>query len=527
MLSRWLLVWWLAVVFFVLDSRAEIAADGIAKSPEEDDGRSRLFQRFDVDNDGQLSEEEVAEMLKQLERAKTKKGDGEDSVGLHEVWIDGESVQVGESDFQLLFKQLSNLKQTKDPSKDPRMSLQEDIVFVQDLVIILVSATIGGTLASVLKQPPLMGYIFGGMLIGPGCLGLVTELVEMETLASLGIAFLLFSLGTEFSLTELQRAKRVAVFGGLTSMFGVSVLTGTLARATGLVKSLPTAIALGLALSLSSTAIVLQCLPKQDSLPTETADGEITIDDPKARKVVLALLVIQDIMIGLILALLPTLNGTPSEFTKEFMSAFLRLGIFVVLSLIVAEYVLPYALDRLDKSQSQEIFTLGIVGTCLIISYVSERLGLAIELGAFVAGIMMSESKYRDRVEHSVDSIRDVFTSIFFVTIGMMIHFSYFYANFLRMFALLVIIFAVKGFVMTATCYLFGDLPFRASLASGLAISQAGEFTFVVASTGQSLQLFSTSETRMINGATALSMLLTPFLITYMRRFGRSIATAK
>mmetsp|Transcript_38627 Transcript_38627/g.152510 ORF Transcript_38627/g.152510 Transcript_38627/m.152510 type:complete len:233 (+) Transcript_38627:1272-1970(+) len=232
-------------------------------------------------------------------------------------------------------------------------------------------------------------------------------------------------------------------------------------------------------------------------------------------------------MIGLILALLPTLNGTPSEFTKEFMSAFLRLGIFVVLSLIVAEYVLPYALDRLDKSQSQEIFTLGIVGTCLIISYVSERLGLAIELGAFVAGIMMSESKYRDRVEHSVDSIRDVFTSIFFVTIGMMIHFSYFYANFLRMFALLVIIFAVKGFVMTATCYLFGDLPFRASLASGLAISQAGEFTFVVASTGQSLQLFSTSETRMINGATALSMLLTPFLITYMRRFGRSIATAK
>mmetsp|Transcript_38634 Transcript_38634/g.152544 ORF Transcript_38634/g.152544 Transcript_38634/m.152544 type:complete len:115 (+) Transcript_38634:862-1206(+) len=106
------------------------------------------------------------------------------------------------------------------------------------------------------------------MLIGPGCLGLVTELVEMETLASLGIAFLLFSLGTEFSLTELQRAKRVAVFGGLTSMFGVSVLTGTLARATGLVKSLPTAIALGLALSLSSTAIVLQCLPKQDSLPT-------------------------------------------------------------------------------------------------------------------------------------------------------------------------------------------------------------------------------------------------------------------
>jgi len=527
MRSRWLLVCVVVGVCCALDSRDEISTDGTAKSPEEDDGRSRLFQRFDVDNDGQLSEEEVAEMLKQLERAKNKKGDGEDSHGLHEVWIDGESVKVGESDFQLLFKQLSNLKQTKDPSKDPRMSLQEDIVFVQDLVIILVSATIGGTLASLLKQPPLMGYIFGGMLIGPGCLGLVTELVEMETLASLGIAFLLFSLGIEFSLTELQRAKRVAVFGGLTSMFGVSVLTGTLARATGLVKSLPTAIALGLALSLSSTAIVLQCLPKPDSLPTETPDGETTIDDPKARKVVLALLVIQDIMIGLILALLPTLNGSASEFTKEFMSAFLRLGIFVVLSLIVAEYVLPYALDRLDKSQSQEIFTLGIVGTCLIISYVSERLGLAIELGAFVAGIMMSESKYRDRVEHAVDSIRDVFTSIFFVTIGMMIHFSYFYANFLRMFALLVIIFAVKGFVMTATCYLFGDLPFRASLASGLAISQAGEFTFVVASTGQSLQLFSTSETRMINGATALSMLLTPFLITYMRRFGRSVAITK
>mmetsp|Transcript_9443 Transcript_9443/g.28518 ORF Transcript_9443/g.28518 Transcript_9443/m.28518 type:complete len:547 (+) Transcript_9443:320-1960(+) len=486
---------------------------------------ARLFQRFDLDNDGQLNEQEVAELLKQWMRAKQKKTmepGAASADGMHDVMIDGEPVLISDSDFQLIFKELSNLKQTKDPSKDPRMSLQEDIYFVQDLVIMLLSATIGGTLATLLKQPPLMGYIFGGMLIGPGCLGLIKKLVEMQTLASLGIAFLLFSLGIEFSFTELQKAKRVAIFGGFTSIFGATVLCGVLARTARLVKSVPEAIALGLAVSLSSTAIVLQCLPKQQEGNLDGGtDNEMQVDDPRARKVIFALLVVQDIMIGLILALLPTLEKSATHFTEEFLSAFLRLGIFVLLSLITAEYVLPFVLDRLDKSQSREIFTLGIVGICLLVSYISESLGLAIELGAFVAGIMMSESKYRERIEHSMDTIRDVFTSIFFVTIGMMIHFRYFYMNFLRMFAILLIVIVAKGFVMSMACYVFGDLPPRTSIASGFSISQAGEFTFVVASKGQSLGLFTASETRMINGATALSMLMTPFMINYMRRMRR------
>lgn len=165
----------------------------------------------------------------------TKKKDAGSST--HDVTVDGESLSVDDSDFELLFKQLSNLKQTKDPSKDPRMSLQEDIIFIQDLVIVILAAAFGGLSAIHFRQPPLIGFIVGGMIVGPGGMGIVTELVEMETLASLGIAFLLFSLGLEFSMTELQSVRRVAVFGGLVSMVGIVGLTAFVVFGLNLVKS--------------------------------------------------------------------------------------------------------------------------------------------------------------------------------------------------------------------------------------------------------------------------------------------------
>jgi len=537
---------------------------------------SRLFEHFDFDNDGKLSEEEVAALLKQLTRK--KKEDGTRLTGTpgekpasskqHDITIDGQTMSVGDGEFDLLFKQLSNLKHTKDPSKDPRMTLQEDIVFVKDLVLVFAAATIGGIIALQFKQPPLIGFLLGGMVIGPGGLGVVTELVEIETLASLGIAFLLFSLGIEFSVSELHGVRKVVVAGGISSMFGIVLLTGLLSRVLGLVKSIPEAVALGLAVSLSSTAVVLQCLPSQNvgsntsngsttgstrsyrrpgttnngtaagtpSSPAGSADeinsvdgntgGELktggvgsSFDSPRSRKVMLGLLVFQDVMIGLILALLPTLQGSLSQFFEEFMSAMLRLGCFVTLSLIVAEFVLPTMTERLDTSKSSEVFTVACVVFCLTMSYISERMGLAIELGAFAAGIMLSESKVKHRVEESISSVRVVFSAIFFISVGMMIHWKYFYQNFVKMAILLVIILLVKSVVMGTVVLALGGLPFRTALACGASIAQAGEFTFVIASKGQALQLFSASEARMINGATALSMLVTPYIIRHVRRW--------
>mmetsp|Transcript_13210 Transcript_13210/g.26811 ORF Transcript_13210/g.26811 Transcript_13210/m.26811 type:complete len:493 (-) Transcript_13210:29-1507(-) len=465
---------------------------------------------------------------------------------LHDVTVDGESLYVDEHDFELLFKQLSNLKLPKDPSKDPRMSLQEDIVFIQDLVIVIMAAAAGGIAASHFHQPPLIGFIIGGMVVGPGGLGAVTELVEMETLASLGIAFLLFSLGLEFSVSELQSVRRVALFGGLLSMIGIVAISAFVVYSVNLVNSLPEGIALGFAVSLSSTAVVLQCLniggnhsttdsdeknrkksPTEvdESLPMSVEEGrhgDIPFDSTKCRKVMLAILVFQDVTIGLILALLPTLRGSASAFAEELLGSSLRLGCFGVLSLAMAEFVIPVVLERLDRSRSNDLFTLGVVVLCLLIAYLSERLGLAIELGAFAAGIMMSESRLKERVESSLETIRDLFSAIFFVAIGMMIHWRYFYMNLFKMTLLLVIVLGVKWFVMTLAVYLFGDLSLRTALACGLSIAQAGEFTFVVASKGQSLQLFSVGGARMLNGATAVSMLLTPLLIRYARRLPRS-----
>lgn len=533
---------------------------------------SRLFEHFDIDNDGLLSEKEVAALLKLL--TKKKKDEpaslhSERPVGTHDISIDGETISVGQGEFDILFKQLSNLKQTKDPSKDPRMTLQEDIIFVKDLVIVFLAATIGGVIATNFRQPPLIGFLLGGMVVGPGGFGVVTELVEVETLASLGISFLLFSLGIEFSLSELHGVRRVVLIGGLSSTCGVVVVTAALSLLMSLVASIPEAVALGLAVSLSSTAVVLQCLPSPHSSPSHsgahtptsgtnsaptgkssppptepnplTAQDSVSdltsfdiakaldkssakepvfaFDSPRSRKVMLGLLVFQDVMIGLILALLPTLRGSLPQFVEELLSALLRLGCFVMLCLILAEFVLPSLSERLDSAKSQEVFTIGVVVFCLAMSYLSEEMGLAIELGAFAAGIMLSESRLKTRVEDSIASIRNMFCAVFFISVGMMIHWRYFYQNFIKMAVLLVIILVSKTVVMGAVICVLGGLPIRTAMACGSAIAQAGEFTFVVASKGQALQLFSAPEARMINGATALSMLATPYIIRYARKF--------
>lgn len=148
-------------------------------------------------------------------------------------------------------------------------------------------------------------------------------------------------------------------------------------------------------------------------------------------------------------------------------------------------------------------------------------MGLAIELGAFAAGIMLSESRHKLRIEESVEGIRIVFSAVFFISVGMMIHWRYFYMNFLKMLILLCVILVTKAFAFGMVVFALGGLPMRTAIACGAAIAQAGEFTFVVASKGQALLLFSASEARMINGATALSMLASPYIITYARRWSQ------
>jgi len=491
---------------------------------------------------------------------------------------------VGDSEFELLFKQLSNLKHTRDPSKDPRVSLQEDITFIKDLVVVFLAATVGGSLSTQVHFPPLVGFLVGGMIVGPGGLNMVTELVEMETLASVGIALVLFSLGCEFSVSELLSVKRVAVYGGIASMAMTVLLSAALTPLLALTDNVREGIVVGLAISLSSTAVVLQCIsipghdsgtagsagvgggsssssaaggggvstpsahslanvygqnhpvhasPRNGELPLESpgvavsSGGEpLPLESPKSRKVMLALLVFQDVAIGLIVAVLPALKGTMSSFIEDVMGSFLRLCVFVVLALLIAEFVLPWVLDRVDRTRSDSLFTICSVLFCLLIAYVSEELGLAIELGAFSAGIMISESRFRDRVEHSVRSVQEVFAGVFFVAIGMMIHWRYFYLNFFRVILMLVFILANKSFAMSAVIYFFGSLPARTALGAGLALSQAGEFTFVIASKAQALQMFSGPDLRVLNGATALSMLLTPFLVRYARNLTRSRAHA-
>jgi len=246
--------------------------------------RSRLLEHFDKDGDGVVSVKEVAALLntfrqgRGLGAAVSGSGGGPSGGAVggtagtaaaggdgmrNDVTIDGETLSLGHSDFDLLLKQPLNVKHTRDPSEDPRRTLQEDNVFIKDLVIVTGVATLGRLVATTLQQPPLLGFVLAGTIVGPGGLAAVTEVVEVETFASLGIAFLLFLLGIEFSISELASVRRVAVLGGVQSMCGIVAVVGGLVLLPTLGHSVLEVMALGLAVSLPSTAVVLPCLPTQ------------------------------------------------------------------------------------------------------------------------------------------------------------------------------------------------------------------------------------------------------------------------
>ncbi|PLZ52439.1 cation:proton antiporter, partial [Fischerella thermalis] len=263
--------------------------------------------------------------------------------------------------------------------------MQEDFRLIVDLVSVLAVAACGGLLAALLRQPVLLGYLIGGIVIGPTGLGLIKELIQVETLAQFGVAFLLFALGVEFSFAELKKVKAIALGGGGLQITLTIAVTVIVCGLTGFWGALPAkGVFLGAILSLSSTAVVLKCLMERNE--TETPHGQV----------MLGILVVQDLALGLMLAVLPALHQPGESIVMAVLTALVRIGLFAGGAVIAGKWIIPPLLRMLARTESQELFLLGVVALCLGIALLTEYLGLSIEMGAFVAGLMISEVEYAD-----------------------------------------------------------------------------------------------------------------------------------
>ncbi|MCC5637279.1 cation:proton antiporter [Nostoc sp. CHAB 5844] len=379
--------------------------------------------------------------------------------------------------------------------------MQEDFRLIVDLVSVLAVAACGGLLASLLRQPVLLGYLIGGMVVGPAGLGLIKEVIQVETLAQFGVAFLLFALGVEFSFAELKKVKAIALGGGGLQIALTILVTVLVCGVTGAWGSLPAkGVFLGSILSLSSTAVVLKCLMERNE--TETPHGQV----------MLGILVVQDLALGLMLAVLPALHAPGEVIGIAVLTALVRIGLFAAGAVVAGIWLIPPLLRMLARTESRELFLLGVVALCLGIALLTEYLGLSIEMGAFVAGLMISEVEYADQTLTYVEPLRDIFASLFFAAIGMLIDPVFLWKNLELILGLVALVFVGKFLIITPLVKLF-RYPLKTALIAGLGLAQIGEFSFVLASEGQALGLVSRRIYLLILGTTAVTLILTPFVL--------------
>ena len=377
------------------------------------------------------------------------------------------------------------------------MAAQSD--FILDLTLALGCSALGGYLANRVRQPALLGYLTTGLVIGPYGLGLLRDVDQIEALAQIGIAFLLFTLGVEFSLTELRRVRKIALQGSLLQMGLTTLLVLAVSLLVGWVSSPLEGIFLGLVLSLSSTAVVLKTLTERGE--TSTVHGQI----------MLALLIAQDLALGIILAIMPALKqGQDLAPTLGF--ALLKIGLFLVGALILGRWVVPPLIQHIAATESSELFLLSVVALCLGVAWVTAQLGLSIEMGAFVAGLMIAEIDYADQALGKILPLRDTFACLFFASIGMLIDPNLLTTHLGLILGLVMVIMIGKAAIILPIVLRFG-YSLKTAVLTSFGLNQIGEFSFVLSLVGLQMGLITPQRYSLLLGTIAITLLLTPLWI--------------
>jgi len=378
-----------------------------------------------------------------------------------------------------------------------------------NLLIILASSLVVIALFRRLKLPPVLGYLCVGLFIGPTALNWVNNSPDLPDLAELGVVFLLFSLGLEFSLPKMLKLRRV-VFGlGSLQVICTAVVLGGLLLAFGMSAS--SAFLLGAGLALSSTAIVSKEL---------TSLGEIF--SPHGQNAI-GVLLFQDVVAVLLLTLVPVFAGSSDQ--AWYWALPITLGKTIILFvglLITSRFVLPRLFHEVAASRSAELFVLLALVIVLVTAWLTHLLGLSPALGAFLAGMLLGESHYRHQIEADIRPFRDILLGLFFVSIGMLIDLQLFLHHGFLIVGLTLALMLIKGTVVAILVKLRGS-DGETAWRSGLALAQGGEFCFALMAQMQLNALIPSQYAPYLLAATFCSMLLTPLLLRAAPRIAASL----
>ena len=373
---------------------------------------------------------------------------------------------------------------------------------LQDLLLIFGFGVIVVVVFHRARVPPIVGFLVTGILCGPYGLGLIDGVEHVEALAEVGVILLLFTVGIEFSVEELSRIRTFLFAGGALQVSLTLGVTTAAAVAFGL--RVPVAVFLGMLVALSSTAIVIRMLTDRHEL-----------DAPHGRAAI-GILIFQDLIVVPMVLITPFLGGTGGDMT-DLLIVLAKAGLFIGLAVAAARWLVPRLLHVIAATRKREIFVLTIVLLCFGMAVASAQVGLSMALGAFIAGLILSESEYRHQALGEVLPLREVFNSLFFVSIGMLLDLRTVIDHPALILGALAGVLLLKTLITSGIVMTLGH-PLRVALMTGVLTSQIGEFSFVLSKVGVDAGLLDAQLSQAFIAVAVGSMMLTPLLDRFTPR---------
>ena len=375
-----------------------------------------------------------------------------------------------------------------------------EITFLKDIVILLVLSTLVNLVFVKCKMPTIVGYLITGIVVGPHLFGIIHAPHEIDVIAEIGVVLLLFTIGMEFSLKHLLKIRKVVFLGGLFQVFITAGIFFLVSKFYDL--SWETGLFIGFIAALSSSALVLKLLQERSELTSNY--GRTT----------LGILIFQDLMLVPLLLFTNFLGSESQDLLYELSILTIKMLIIISIVYVGNRWVIPKLLHSIALLKNQELFMLSIFMICMVVSFATFELGMSLAFGAFLAGLMISESEYSHNAFGNLMTFKDIFTSFFFISIGMMLDMSFVIENLQIVIISVLMVIVIKTIVGGATGFILGH-TFRGTVIVGLAIAQVGEFSFILAKMGLENLIISSFFYQLFLAVAVITLILTPLLMNF------------
>jgi monovalent cation:H+ antiporter-2, CPA2 family len=370
-----------------------------------------------------------------------------------------------------------------------------ELAVLKDIVVIFALSTLVNYLFTRIKVPTIIGYLLTGIIAGPHLFGLIRSPHEIEIMAEIGVVLLMFTIGIEFSLEHLFKIRKIVFLGGFLQVVLTTFITLLIVHAFHVAWK--AALFTGFLTALSSTAVVLKILQERSELTSNYG------------RTVLGILIFQDIVLVPMLLFTPMLGGSDVGDKGQYLILMGKAAFIITLIFIGNRWLMPRVLRAIAMSKNQELFIMSILLICLSVALLTASLGLSLAFGAFLAGLMVSESEYSHNAFGHLIPFKDTFSSFFFVSIGILLDLNYVSQHLMLVLLTVVVVILIKSSIAGITAFFLGH-TFRGVIMVGIALSQIGEFSFILARMGMDYTIISEDIYQLFLAVAVITMSVTP-----------------